>query len=153
MALLFIGLLLLTEIGLAKADSGQKEIKSSSSLHFTLADKHGFPSDQDRESFDCLDKIYAVTEIQGFKQGKHSIEFRWVDPEGSTRERTEYDFHVSDKPVTKLWAWLELSRARGAGIIQWLNPAAGLEEFIGEWELELFVNGKRLNKGAFEVSC
>lgn len=124
-----------------------------SSLRFTLSDEHGFPLEESKENFDCLDKIYAVTELSHLKSGKHAIEFKWVDPSGVAREHTNYDFYISDKPSIKLWAWLELSRAQGASMMQWLNPAAGLEEFIGQWELELLVDDKTIQQGKFEVSC
>lgn len=122
-------------------------------LRFALPDQHGFPLDEKQESFDCLDKIYSVTELTKFSKGKHNVEFKWIEPSGSTRERTVYDFWIRDKPSTKLWAWIEFSRARGAGMIQWLNPAAGLEEFIGNWKLELLIDGKKVNSGNFDVSC
>ncbi|WP_353414084.1 hypothetical protein [Arenicella sp. 4NH20-0111] len=131
----------------------ESKLPKSASLRFTLSDELGFPQDQSKDSFDCLDKIYAVTDVKGFKKGKHIIEFRWVDPSGDTRERTVYDFFVRDKPSTKLWAWLELSRGQGAGVVQWLNPAAGLEEFIGKWELKLLIDDKEFKSDEFDVNC
>lgn len=129
------------------------DIKENSTLHFTLRGEHGFPSKETVKSFDCLDRIYAVTELSYFKKGEYTIEFHWVDPDGNTRETTKYDFLMRKEPKTELWGWLELSRAKGAGMIQWLNPAAGLEEFIGFWTVELVLNGKTINKGQFEVLC
>ena len=125
----------------------------TASLRFALADKHGFPLPKSRSKFDCQDKVYAVTQASHFAKGKHAIEFRWIDPYGKTLERTRYDFFVDKKPTTKLWAWLELSRGKGAGVVKWLDPTAGLENFIGEWELELILNGKTYNQGTFEVNC
>jgi len=135
------------------AKSPKKNNLPTASLRFALSDQHGFPLDEAKTNFDCLDKIYSVTELTGFEKGKHTVEFKWFEPNGSIQERTVYDFWVRDKPSTKLWAWLELSRARGAGMLQWLNPAAGLEEFIGNWELRLLIDGKQYNSGNFEVSC
>lgn len=137
-----------------QAAASNESEKPNATLRFSLSDnKHGFPSDEAKENFDCTDKIYAVTELQGFDKGKYTVEFRWLDPEGGTRERTQYDFFVRDQPTTKLWAWLVLHRAKGASMVQWINPAAGLEEFIGQWRLELLINGKELKQGEFEVSC
>ncbi len=149
MALLFSTLVYSAE----PQPAGEAEADPETSLRFALSDTHGFPKDDATESFDCLDKIYAITELTHFEKGKHQVEFRWLEPRGTTRERTVYDFWVRDKPSTKLWAWLELSRAKGAGMLQWLNPAAGLEEFLGSWEVRLFIDGKEYNSAGFEVSC
>lgn len=136
-------------LSVATADTPKK----SASLRFTLSDELGFPQDESKEGFDCLDKIYAVTTVKGFKKGKHIIEFKWIAPSGETRERTVYDFFVREKPTTKLWAWLELSRGQGAGVVQWLNPAAGLEDFIGQWELQLLINDREYSSKEFDVNC
>lgn len=137
----------------ATSPSAIKQSEKSASLRFTIADRHGFPFEESRNHFDCLEKIYAVSEVRNFNKGKHEIEFRWVAPDGDPREHTRYDFFVTDNPKVNLWAWLELSRAQGASMIQWINPAAGLEEFIGFWEVEIFVDGKSIKKEDFEVSC
>ncbi len=122
-------------------------------LIFSLSDQHGAPLDQSKENFDCSDKIYAVTNLHGFDKGKHAIEFRWSEPNGETRERTQYDFFVREEPNVKLWAWLELTRGQGAAMFQWLNPAAGLEEFIGQWSVDLLVDGEKVASNRFEVTC
>ena len=129
------------------------EPKPSATLEFNLADKHGAPDKQALSKFDCLDKIYAVTDIKNMPKGKHTIEYRWMNPHGETQETTRYNFHVKEATVTNLWSWLQLSRGRGAGLFQWLDPSTGLEEFIGEWRVELFVNGKELQRATFEVNC
>ncbi len=142
------------QMSLAQAISNDHRTnRTTGSLRFTIPDQHGFPENESQKHFDCLDKIYAVTELANLDKGKHEIEFQWTGPNGASREHTKYDFYITNKPSTQLWAWLELSRAKGAAMIQWINPAAGLEEFIGVWEVELFVDGKSLKKGEFEVSC
>jgi len=129
------------------------ETRPSATLEFNLADKHGAPNKQALSKFDCLDKIYAVTDVKNMPKGKHLVEYRWINPHGETQETTRYNFHVKDSAVTNLWSWLQLSRGKGAGLFQWLDPSTGLEEFIGEWRVDLFVNGKELQRANFEVNC
>ena len=62
-------------------------------------------------------------------------------------------FGVSDSGQTKLWAWLELAPAAGSSLIAWMNPAAGLEEFIGTWDVEVKINNRMVSKRQFEVIC
>ena len=121
-------------------------------LYFTLPDEHAFPQADAIENFDCSDKIYSVITLSHFPKGKFHITFIWTDPAGTDRERTEYPFYVREDEE-KLWAWLQLSRATGAGMLQWINPAAGLEEFIGPWQVTVEVDGKKVASGSFEVSC
>lgn len=131
-----------------QADSSARE----QTLLFSLGDKHNFPTMDAKESFDCGDQIYAVIVLDNWEKDRHELEFVWNDPELNARERTQYPFFVRNQQ-TKLWSWLRLSRATGAGMLQWLNPAAGYEEFIGEWRVDIFVDGKKILDKHFEVTC
>ncbi|MBX2848766.1 MAG: hypothetical protein KTR16_10620, partial [Acidiferrobacterales bacterium] len=98
-------------------------------LYLSLGDKFNAPLYSPAEIFDCQDKIYSVVELENYALGKHHLAVLWSDPSGTVRENTQYDFQVRRKD-TRLWAWLSLSRGFGSGMLQWANPAAGLEEFI-----------------------
>ena len=130
----------------------QHKEKKSSNVYVTLANEVGIPLEEAMNEFDCSDKIYSVVELINFPKGRHELSVLWIDPTGTSRENTQYPFHINQKEA-KLWAWLVLSRASGAGMLQWLNPAAGLEEFIGPWELEVRIDGKKIATMGFEVSC
>lgn len=126
----------------------------NSHIYLTLVDPQTYaPSYEALESFDCSEKIHSVVELTGYELGKYTLTILWQDPDQNIRERTEYNFHVRDKNVVRLWAWLSLSRAAGASMLQWLNPAAGYEEFIGNWEIDVLVNGQSIGKRKFQVSC
>jgi len=138
-----------------RADSVPEETEQptpSHKVYFSLANEHGFPLQEEKQDFDCEDKIYAVVELSNFKQGKHNLSVVWTDPSDTDRERTQYDFHVRESKV-RLWSWLILSRAKGAGMLQWINPAAGLEEFIGPWTVTVKVDNKEIEKKQLQVSC
>ncbi len=124
----------------------------SEKVYTTVLSEHGLPLTTEQLEFDCSDKIYSVVELRNYKKGRHELSVRWIDPNDTTRENTQYPFHVLQEDV-KLWAWLSLSRARGAGMLQWLNPAAGLEEFIGPWKIEVRIDGNKIATKSFEVSC
>lgn len=121
-------------------------------LYLSLGDEFNVPLKQGQDIFDCTDKIYSVVELFSYPLGKHHLSVRWRDPNGTVREHTQYDFHVRNNN-TRLWAWLVLSRGFGGGMLQWANPAAGLEDFIGIWEIDVKINGKPIDKNNFEVSC
>ena len=126
--------------------------QASKRIYFSLADELGFPIPEGREAFECTDKIYTVVELENFPMGRHELSILWIDPAETSREHTKYAFHVRQKE-TRLWAWLRLSRATGAGMLQWLNPAAGLEEFIGPWTVEVRIDNKKIATKNFQVSC
>lgn len=163
-AFLFLILLLGCQLAGSNAFAAETGIKSqqknttepetdpSHSLYLSIEDKFGVPSTQTQEIFDCTDKIYTVLELENHPLGKHQLSVRWIDPNGTVREHTQYDFHIRIQK-TRLWAWLSLTRGFGSGMLKWANPAAGLEEFIGLWEIDVRVDGKRIGKENFEVSC
>lgn len=143
-------LLLVNSLLHNKAWADSTEPRSQSYL--ALSNQHGAPTTEAQTSFDCTDKIFVVAELTHFKRGKHQLSVRWVDPADQVRETTDYPFFVQ-QDKTRIWAWLSLSRGAGAGILQWLDPAAGLEEFVGPWRVTLAVDGKRLHENEFEVDC
>ena len=113
------------------------------------------PDKVNRSIFDCSDKIFTITEIRFLTEGKHTAEFRWINPQGHSQEITKYKFLVNSSNQTgvNLWAWIKLSRGKGAGLFQWLDPATGLEEFIGEWTVELMIDGQELAENTFQINC
>lgn len=129
------------------------EQQQVSRVYFSLEDKATAPSRDAVSQFDCTDKIYTVLELQGYPLGRYALSVKWVDPAGEQREHTQYPFNIHNKDEHRLWAWLSLSRARGAGMLTFINPAAGLEEFIGEWEIEVRLDGKLIDSKNFDVIC
>lgn len=146
-------LLFLTIAITATGSEQEQDQTRSQNIYFSLAGEHGAPLHEARQNFDCEDKIYTVVELTNFELGKHKLSIIWTDPSETDRERTEYDFYVRDENELRLWGWLSLSRARGAGMLQWVNPAAGLEEFIGPWTVTVRVDDKEIERKQFEVSC
>lgn len=140
----------------SQADEGEQKSSSNDTknhnIYLSLAQDHDIPSTQNEDIFDCSDKIFAVVELNSYPIGKYNLAVIWTDPSQTVRERTKYDFHVRGEN-TRLWAWLSLTRGFGGGMLQWVNPAAGLEEFIGPWTIDININGKKIGQKSFEVSC
>jgi len=124
----------------------------SHKVYLSDGDEHGFPQTYKKDVFECTEKIYSVLELSDYPIGTYQLSVAWIDPTRDVRERTEYEFRVRESE-TRLWAWLTLSRATGASILQWIDPAAGLEEFVGDWKIEVRVNDKKLASSDFQVVC
>jgi hypothetical protein len=132
--------------------SAAEQNKASSKVYFALGDQHQFPLKEERSSFGCSDKIFTVVELSHLPKTKYDIAIVWIDPSNTERERSEYPFSVVAEE-TRLWSWLSLSPSAGAAMIQWINPAAGLEEFVGPWTVEIRINDRKITSKNFEVIC
>ena len=131
------------------SDAGNAVIRT----YFAPLGPNHQPSKTKQKSFQCSEQIFTVLELSEYPAGKHDLAVKWIDPSRNVREHTRYSFGVSDSGQTKLWAWLELAPAAGSSLIAWMNPAAGLEEFIGTWDVEVKINNRMVSKRQFEVIC
>ena len=147
-----VSLLLLTLLLFSFNATAASELIQSNIIYTTLESDNAQPSSDQKQNFDCSDKIYAVLELTNFNKGRHALSLRWLDPAQEERERVDYPFTVTQKE-TRLWGWLSLIRPKGAGMIQWINPAAGLEEFIGPWTIEAYIDNKKIASNTFSVDC
>ena len=128
--------------------STQTEVR----LYLTSEGLNLHPDSKPRAYFECSDKVYAVLEINHIPHGNHKLSLRWNDPAGKERERVDDPFTVQKQEI-RLWAWLNLIRSKGAGMVQWINPAAGLEEFVGPWVVDAYVDNRKIASGSFSVDC
>jgi len=103
-------------------------------------------------SFGCEDKIYTIIEFKDHPPKLHQIQIEWKDPHGEVRERNDFPYFVSGN-VAHAWSSLSLHRSVGAGMLQWINPAAGMEEFIGDWTVSVKVSDIINETVTFEVLC
>ena len=121
-------------------------------IYLTASEQEGKPLAQPATEFSCHDKIFAVIEIEGLSQDRHKLDAVWRNPAGKDREHTEYEFSMRDSP-TRLWVWLKLHRSMEAAVVAFMNPSAGMDEFIGEWTLSLAIDDKPIAIKSFSVLC
>lgn len=121
-------------------------------IYLTASENEGVPLRQPATQFSCNDKIFAVIEVDGLSQDKHKLDAVWRDPRGKDREHTEYEFMVHSNNE-RIWVWLKLHRPMEAALVSFMNPSAGMDEFIGEWELHLAIDSKPIEKRSFSVLC
>ena len=127
-------------------------------IYLTAEENQGVPLNEPTDDFSCSDKIFAVLDVKDPELDdsnttqKHTLEALWRDPNGEDREHTEYEFNVVNGQA-RVWVWLKLSRSAEAALVQFVNPSAGMDAFIGTWELRLFIDGEQIDKRNFEVLC
>ena len=129
-----------------KGEIRQPALKIILSTEFKDADT------QAQATFNCDDKIYSVINFQNYETAMYDIRVVWTDPFDKEREVTEFPYFVNSDNIYA-WSSLSLHRGVGAGMLQWINPAAGMEEFIGEWRIRVFINNQSTAEGTFEVLC
>lgn len=152
MAFLFLLSLVIPRAQASEPHSGHTDDEFKATLYFALEGEGSQPKTKQKTHFECSDKVYAVLELDNIARGKHSLSIRWNDPKDEEKERVDYPFTVTGE-TTRMWAWLNLIRSRGAGMITWINPAAGLEEFIGPWTVDAYVDDKKVASSSFSVDC
>lgn len=121
-------------------------------IFLTASEQEGVPLNEPATEFACSDKIYAVIEVSGLSRDIHKLDAIWRDPRGKDREHTEYEFIVGNDKE-RIWVWLKLHRSTEAALVSFMNPSAGMDEFIGEWELQLVLDNKLIDKRSFSVLC
>jgi hypothetical protein len=127
-------------------------VHANVSIYTTLAGETQVPDRSAREHFSCTDQVYAVIELDDYSDGEHQLSVKWISPAGEQRELTRYGFSVFNKEE-RIWAWIKLHRASGAGMMQWLDPSAGMEEFIGNWKISIAIDDVLVGESSFEVLC
>ena len=136
----------------ATKNNTQGSSKVKSKIYFALGNQYELPSKEERKHFSCSDKIFTVVELSNLPKTKYDLSIIWKDPRENERERSDFPFTVAHTE-TRLWTWLSLAPSDGASMIQWINPAAGLEEFIGLWTVDILINNRKIATKSFEVIC
>ncbi len=136
-------------------------ISENTRIYLAAEDGNGNPKEVNDNYFDCNRKIYAVIELDGMpntkrriEASKHTIEALWEDPHGKLREQTETTFFITQTKKV-VWVWLRLHRLVEAVLerVLLLDRAYGMEDFIGEWTVVLYLDGKFLQERTFTVYC
>ena len=117
----------------------------------SAAVEEGWPVESGSNRFGCNDKIYAVITLLGLEGGAHRLEADWTDPGGKIREHVDYPFNGAGG--TRITIWLKLHPPKGSALFSFFNPAMGMEDFIGFWQLTLRVDDDTRLDTQFEVLC
>ena len=131
----------------AEANSKDTKPKPVADIFLTLN-----PKEPAQTSFACDDQIYLTIKFANHQPKLHQINISWKDPNDQERENNSFPFFVTQKESVA-WASLKLHRSVGAGMLQWVNPAAGMEEFIGQWTVNVKVGSLVNETKEFEVLC
>lgn len=126
---------------------------ANAGFYLTRDEGNGIPDKRAFSQFDCNDTIYAVIQGTWPAGSEHMIVARWIGPHGEQRELTRLKFTAVDG-ITRAWVWLRLHRGeRNLFDKLLMEEDTSMQEFIGEWTLDLQLDGKPQRKARFRVSC
>ncbi len=117
----------------------------------TSSIENGVPVSSLSDVFNCADKIFSVIDIQGLRNGEHTLNVDWIAPSGKRREQTTYSFHRAGS--IRITVWLKLHPPTGATLLSAFNPAWGMDKFIGRWEIRIRVDQSPVTQKWFSVLC
>ena len=87
------------------------------------------------------------------KDGDRTYIARAILVDTAVEDYTDLNRFTVYGSTTKLWIWLKLHRSMEAAVVAFMNPSAGMDEFIGNWELRIAIDGQPIEKKLFSVNC
>lgn len=129
-------------------------IDANFNVYLTNKSMGEVPVNKPGAKFTCREKIYGVVEISGAQgdTAEHILYATWRNPSGEDQEVTQYPFHLANGGA-RVWVWLKLHRSAESSLTQFMNPSGGLEEFAGEWKLQIRIDDQQIDTKNFELLC
>lgn len=122
------------------------------SVSFSSRKTGEVPEKTGETEFTCSDTIYVLIEARGLTQGTHDVEIHWIDPVGERQELTRFGAYTSGDE-TLLWGWLRLHAPENSGLARAFDPSHGMRDFIGQWTVRIFIDGRQVSSSRFDVLC
>ncbi|MBI4949823.1 MAG: hypothetical protein HY955_06730 [Deltaproteobacteria bacterium] len=98
----------------------------------------------------CGGKLRAlVKDVSG--KGEHTLEARWIGPEGKVRQYSRQKVVVGAGPVDAL-VWLEFDQAPCAEEPAGFSDAGAIKRF-GHWKVEVSLDSRLVESAEFVGSC
>ena len=131
------------------------EQPASFETYIAASDNGRTPNLKPEKHFDCSDMVYAViksNETTIRVAQNHDLVVNWINPANKLEQETRYDFSSYGKD-TLVWAWLRLSAPAGAAFGRIFDPSFGMAKFIGDWRVEIIIDGEKVATHQFNVLC
>ena len=112
-------------------------------------------SDMPRVQFTCDDRIHGVAALPELASGEHEIEIRWLGPTGELEHRQDFRFAIPSSSTVKKTIYLSsfIEFRNAGGLVSLFDPSAGLDAFIGNWNVVVLDNEGEIAANQFSVIC
>jgi len=132
----------------SQAELGNEKVSAAPNPEvFMSADVAGR---QRSDKFDCHENIYIHGVFSGLKAVKHEAYAVWFRPDGREQDRASYAVEGAN---ARFWFWLRLSPSFGGKLLKPIDPSYGMDEFIGLWKVDLYLDEKVIATKVFFVAC
>lgn len=115
-------------------------------IHYKAIFTNGVEKKVELTKFHCVDKIFLNFWWYDLK-GDYSLKVNWFRPDGRHQEVTESKFSVITSKEVNTSMWLKLKKAKS------LMPESGWDDFIGKWNVDIYLNLEFLGRKNFFVIC
>ena len=121
-------------------------------IYLTKGDKNDQPGTVPQQEFHCSDTIMAVIEGKWPTNSEHTLDVYWINPQGEQQEHSRQAF--TSYGSTRVWVWLRLHAGERNLLDKLLmEEDTSLQEFVGQWKVDFYLDGKKLARRRFKVSC
>ena len=126
--------------------------KPEYSISFSAQENNGLPLVTNETQFGCSDQIFTIIDAANLADAPIDATIVWKNPAKEIQEKTPVKLYpVNGKALG--WAWLKLHKTAGAAMLSFLDDSMGMDNFIGDWQIELLINNDRVAKQSFNVLC
>lgn len=149
-------LIIFLAVNLAGTGSAGGEILPVYEFHFATRTGERYIRSRDNE-FGCDDTIYMFLESSDQTLESRSLDATWRNLESGERHQTSKPFKRKSSG-TRFWSWSGVAFRSGdtgpfGAVMGFLDPVAGREKFIGEWEVVISVPGNYTRTARIRVLC
>lgn len=135
-------------------DSNNYEIYTSAK---NTESERNLPDYNAKKHFSCKEQMFSVIAINNKEFIKDytviiPAYIKWINPQGHVQERTQIQIPLFNGKG-RSFAWLKLHQPSGASMLGFVNDTLGLEEFIGDWTIQLEINNQTISEYPFSVLC
>lgn len=134
-------------IGLAQGNGGSLQAYSA---------RIGGGEVESTRTFDCSESIYVFVQASDPRDPHSTLEARWFNPAGEVVKSTQRRFESISGGGAYAWDGIDI-QADGSAFSTMLgamfDPAAGFEDAIGTWQVDVSVDGIPLKPVNLKVVC
>jgi hypothetical protein len=110
------------------------------------------PGTTPQSEFLCTDTIYATLNGNWKKGTEHKLEAYWNDPQGKQRKHSTQKFTAYG--ASRVWIWFRLHRGDDNALSRMFGLSEdSMQEFVGKWKVDFYLDGKKVSRSHFTVSC
>ncbi len=102
-----------------------------------------------QNTFSAYDKVYALVTLSGLQPGPHKTVINWIDPTGTINQYKEIPFTIAKQNGYTFYSWIRL--LKNGPMKSTISGRRFDDEYIGRWELHLFIDGVLLKKTGFTI--